>query len=54
MKKKINKNKDVSDIIGTNIKPEPQKKPDLTINNTLKTSMNNLSTQLLNKIKKLI
>ena len=54
MKKKINKNKGVGDIIGINIKPELPKKPDITINNNFKTPLNNLSTQLLNKIKKLI
>ena len=53
-KKKIYKRKGVGDIVGINIKPELPKKPDITINNNFKTSMNNLSTQLLNKIKKLI
>lgn len=53
-KKKIYKKKDVGDIVGINIRPELPKKPDITINNNFKTSMNNLSTQLLNKIKKLI
>lgn len=53
-KKKIYKKKGVGDIVGINIKPELPKKPDITINNNLKTSMNNLSTQLLNKINKSI
>lgn len=54
MKKKINKNKGVGDIIGINIKPGLPKKPNITINNNFKTPLNNLSTQLLNKIQKLI
>ena len=53
-KKKIYKKKGAGDIVGINIKPELPKKPDITINNNLKTSMNNLSTQLLNKINKSI
>tara|TARA_Y100000996_G_scaffold52354_1_gene35832 strand:+ start:244 stop:771 length:528 start_codon:yes stop_codon:yes gene_type:complete len=53
-KKKIYKKKGVGDIVGVNIKPELPKKPDIIINNNFKTSMNNLSTQLLKKIRNLI
>ena len=53
-KKKIYKKKGVGDIVGINIKPELPKKPDITIYNNFKTSMDNLSTQLLNKIRKLM
>ena len=53
-KKKIYKKKDIGDIVGIDITPELPKKPDIIINNNFKTSMNNLSTQLLKKIRNLI
>ena len=53
-KKRIYKKKDIGDIVGVHIKPELPKKPDILINNNFKISTDNLSKQLLTKIRDLI
>ncbi len=53
-KKKIYHKKNIGDIVGINIKPEFPKNPDIIINNSFKKSVNFLSKELVNKIKKTI
>ena len=53
-KKKIYHKKNIGDIVGINIKPEFPKNPDIVINNSFKKSINFLSKELVNKIKKTI
>jgi adenylylsulfate kinase-like enzyme len=52
-KKKIYNNKKSEKIVGVNIQPEFPKNPDITINNNFSKSTDQLSKELLKKIKEL-
>ena len=53
LKKKTLYPRNKKNIVGLDIKPEFPRKPDIVINNNFTESVDNLSKELLNKIKKL-
>ena len=53
LKKKTLYLRNKKNIVGLDIKPEFPRKPDIVINNNFTKTVDNLSKELLNKIKKL-